>query len=202
MPQPDHACHFGRIVQPKLQELAGVSEEETHLLGFWDQHYSSQFPIMSLKVANGHSKLSDDFSLDRELVPPDALLMIVFPVVERGRTQIATMPNDLGQDKKGAKNFLNFLEALRTIVLQDAACMIVNGHESPLFRIHPVFRHRLFLDYVESMRQHLVAIRMTPQPVHTRIEATHPGVGMELACQGRQQYQTLTLVNRMHAAVP
>jgi hypothetical protein len=80
--------------------------------------------------------------------------------------------------------------------------MIVNGHESPLFRIHPVFRHRLFLDYVESMRQHLVAIRMTPQPVHTRINAAHPGVGMELARQGRQQYQTLTLVNRMHAAVP
>jgi hypothetical protein len=65
--------------------------------------------------------------------------MMVFPVVEKFRMQIATMLNDLGQDKKGAINFLHFLEALHSIELQDAACMMVNGHDFPLFCLHPVF---------------------------------------------------------------
>jgi hypothetical protein len=69
-----HTC-LDRIM---LVQIAGTCRgfrrsDLPPVLGFWDQdtyhkHYSSQFPITSLKVANGHSKLLDYISLDSALV--------------------------------------------------------------------------------------------------------------------------------------
>jgi hypothetical protein len=124
---------------------------------------------------------------------------MLLPFVERGKRDLARMPNGLGSEKKAAHNMLDTVNYLRTVILQDAACMIVMGREHVLFRKHPVFRSALFQQYVENMRIHLEARQTAAQPVHTRINEIHPGIGTELHDLRRQSHSNTAMIGQTQA---
>jgi hypothetical protein len=83
------------------------------------------------------------------VVPPVEIQQRVFPFVEKAKIKMTTLisngfyrPTDMG--------FINMLEHLRVVIIQDAAEMLIAGRTHYLF-LHEVFSCQLFKEFVKVM---------------------------------------------------
>jgi N12 class adenine-specific DNA methylase len=83
------------------------------------------------------------------VVPPVELQQLVFPFVEKSKIKMTTLIAN-GVYRPTAMGFINMLEHLRVVILQDAAEMLIAGRTHYLF-LHEVFSCQLFKDFVKVM---------------------------------------------------
>ena len=195
-------CHLGRHVGPVYLEMEELEPPFTKLLGNWgrgvqDQSYSAQLPLPALRLASGGSRNRGTHYLVRGSVVPseDLRRQIWHDLVEPQREKLAALPN--GRTKVTALAFLEFLDNARTVILQDAAWMMLQDRRHVLFEAHPVFRSAQFADFQEQMRRAKENAE-TSDPVHVDIERVLPTVGVKLSNlhNGVQQAKTEVL-NRL-----
>jgi hypothetical protein len=83
------------------------------------------------------------------VVPPLELQKLVFPFVEKAKIKMAILIAN-GVYRHTYMGFINMLEHLRVVILQDAAEMLIAGRTHYLF-LHEVFSCQLFKDSVKVM---------------------------------------------------
>ena len=156
-----HFEHLGRIFGHMNLQFLEIDEKFIQKLGNWnvdvrDQCYSNNLPLPAMRGAAGYTQNNGRYSNPRATVdPPEELERMIFPFaeaqLEKVQAEVERNGARLGGNYLGAaRNFLNMLLRLRTIVLQDAAALQVehpercNGHM--LFLAFPeIFRSQLFI---------------------------------------------------------
>lgn len=179
-----HAVHFGRNVGSIPLDLAEVDPQLIRQLGNWirdvfDKAYSADLPLPAMRVAAGFLRHASSHVNPRTLLKPrERLRKKVFPFIERARAALSQLP-DGGAQKETARRFLGFLDGLRDVILQDAACMMLEGRTHILFECHPVFQSEDFVSFKEQMEGHLSAATTNPhtRPMDDRIDEILPTVG-------------------------
>jgi hypothetical protein len=169
--------------------------------GNWDRdnqeaRYSAKVPLMALRVMAGFEK-TDSYYLPRGRAhPSDELCSLIWPWLD-GCLQAV---EDSEGEHPTALHFLHFLVLLRSVILQDAAAMIVflrrdeeEGGERrlqhALFDL-PVFCSPLFVSFVDEMATLLVEEEGN-DPNEMLIERALPGVN-------RRFDHVINLLQEMH----
>ena len=189
-----HAVHLGRIMGCFLSEIAEDSSEDLRWLGNWDpkvqeKAYSTKIPFTILRSKAGHEHANGlCFNPRTSLVPPTRLRNEVFPWLKQTRTQFEADPRSI--EKGTAHAFLQLLDHLSDVVIQDAAAFFVlSPHRlnHAMFQL-PVFRNSEygFFDYCTLMRLHLSDGRA---PWDSSLEHVLPGVHSRL--EGIQSNMTV-----------
>jgi hypothetical protein len=163
-----HRVHFGRTVGPLLAEMAECDPRWTSQLGLWAQNqqeeaYSAHLPLPAMRAVSGHRKEMGSAFVARQTKPKMAteerLRRLIFPWLddERGRLEVWSADSDNKGGKYTAKMFRDFLDNMRTVLLQDVVVMMNEEgciHHS-IFR-EAVFQSEDFALFREEMKAHLV----------------------------------------------
>jgi hypothetical protein len=169
-----HFVHFGRAVGAVHAELSELPSSDIKILGNWnpdvqEDRYSSKVPVPSLRLMAGHELKKGMFYLPRgSLSPPTELLIRIFPFIEESRESF----NHLSRPT--ASVFLDLLERLREVVIQDAAMLISMGRKHAVLHL-PVFQSQMFYEYRMKMERHLEE-SISSDPAETSMESAMPGV--------------------------
>jgi hypothetical protein len=133
--------HAARGSGARMAELAGASEDQIRRLGRWNNQsmencYLTSLPREAIRTLAGFPPSQGSFFLHRSAIdPPLALKQMIFPAVEQTLQHIKTGEY---QQSLAAKGFLELLDRLRTVILQDSVLM---KHEHPG---HPLWNHGIF----------------------------------------------------------
>ena len=188
----NHIVHLGRVLGSAELELLENEREGTLDMGNWsaDVHkrsYSIKMPIKSLRKAGGFVLADGMHHNTRTTVEPDdeALLIGVFPFVRRCLEAVREAKREAEASK--AQNYLNtalafleMLDHLALVFLQDAAAMLVlhpERKEMAMYKHIGVLKSNMFALYVEKMRFALVS-KDVPTDYH--LEVALPGVQQHL----------------------
>jgi hypothetical protein len=172
---PKHFIHIGRSTGTIQGEICELTAEELRGLGNWNpdtyqRFYSSKLPLSALRGMAGHPKGKGLFFLARALIePPDSLKSQVFPFVTEDL--IDSMSS---QNKSTSLMFLKMLVRLRSIILQDVACMVLQGLNHAIFS-NEIFRSADFLHFCVQMRSALDGAK-SKDPQNKSIDSVLPGV--------------------------
>jgi hypothetical protein len=135
--------HAGRSSGAKTAELRGVSEAQIRRAGRWNPDqmvgcYLDALPRKFMRSIAGHPVQMGCFNLPRALPPPQALVRMIWPELNRWADGAAgaVKPKDLA-----GTGTVNLLTYLREVVLQDSAFLIDRYPTSPVWN-HPVFQIR------------------------------------------------------------
>lgn len=131
--------HAGRSSGAKTAELRGVSEAQIRRAGRWNPDqmvgcYLDALPRKFMRSIAGHPAQMGCFNLPRAVLPPPALLSMIWPELDQW-VDGAQKPKDLA-----GTGTVNLLAYLREVILQDSAFLIDRYPGSPVWS-HPVFRH-------------------------------------------------------------
>ena len=143
--------HFGRRNGPLELELEEIPPDEINQLGQWDPNmqqraYSAKIPTKTLRVMAGFEARDGYFVPRCNVEPCEELKRKIFPFIEEELQNISDCYDQGRGENPTAIATLNFWKDLRTIILQDAAAMIVgdgNRIRHHLFEL-PVFQTDLF----------------------------------------------------------
>lgn len=153
----NHIVHIGRILGASELALAEVPEDDIRIIGNWqpsvrDKSYSIKLPIKAMRNMAGFENGS--FLCPRsELEPPKVLKDMIFPFASTELAKVEAAVRAAPRRSPGnlyatALNFLGMLVKMKTIILQDAAAMLVEYPERathPLLGIPAVFQHPRFM---------------------------------------------------------
>jgi hypothetical protein len=188
-------------------DIAGVHEGQIRRAGRWNNGdqmtgcYLTSLPLEFMRaVADFDPEWSGSYFIARSTAkPPSRLLARVFPGLdywkERHDAPESSPLAATVQQDKAAGAFLELLDWLREVVLQDAVFL------KPLFPDHPVFRDPLFRD--PEFEQYASRLRDICSQVHedshqTAIEKTIPSVAEKLRSISTQQVAQNALNQRQH----
>lgn len=152
----NHLIHIGRTLGSVDLQIEEVDDEDVRQLGNWqttvrDLAYSTKLPLKALRRAAAHEHCDGAFFCPRGKPKPDEELQRkIFPFVENAIESVnrAQQENEeqSANNLSTAAGFLECLKRLRTIILQDAAAIMILHPERehhPLFSMD-VFRGELF----------------------------------------------------------
>ncbi|KAK4117934.1 hypothetical protein N657DRAFT_541048, partial [Parathielavia appendiculata] len=190
------ASQAPRVASAQNADIAGVHEGQIRRAGRWNNGdqmtgcYLTSLPFEFMRaVADFDPEWSGSYFIARSTAkPPSRLLARVFPGLDYWRERhdapegspiAATVQQD-----KAAGAFLELLDWLREVILQDAVFL------KPLFPNHPIFRDPLFQD--PEFEQYAARVREICSQVHedshqTAIEKTIPSVAEKLRTISTQQ---------------
>ena len=173
-------------------------------LGNWslnvqESRYSTKMPLCIIQSkARLHHKINWNPRL--ELAPPESLRKSVFPWLDKA---IADLNNhESADDRFTATKFLELLDDLRTITIQDAAALahLFPSRTNHTFFKLPIFCKPEFLTYKEAMGRHL---QQSKPPWDSSLEQLLPGLNTRFAgLQSGLSAQTTLLEQMVHASVP
>ena len=153
-------------------ELQGVPEAQIRRIGRWtddsmSKAYLSNFPLIALRVAAGF-KTTDPYSIPRTLVTPEAsLLATIFPFAD----DILSREKAKARPDFSTLYFAELLVWLRTVIVQDAAALLVINPNFPL-PTHSVFSSPAFAQFVSRMRECLAKSQQAePDPMEIIVPA-------------------------------
>jgi hypothetical protein len=197
----NHIVHIGRVLGSADLELLENEKSGTLDMGNWaaDVHknsYSIKMPIKSLRKAAGFVLADGMHHNVRTTVEPETedgdLLDSVFPFVKRCLAAVLEAKNDGTEQSKSQSHlntavcFLELLQHLALVFLQDAAAMVVlhpERGENAMYKHIPVLKCEQFGRFKEKMR---VALAGDECPTDYKLEAVLPGVHQRLqAIDGR-----------------
>lgn len=170
--------HFGRFNGPALLEIKEIDPQLIRQLGNWtsdvyDKVYSQKMPFQALRTAAGFDK--------HQGVHLNARASFTTPyendVFSQFFPHIETHLSGLNNRRSTASHHLELLSNFRRVVAQDAAALIAEGREHPLFHRHPGFSTPLFQQYVEDMKVHLEQMQHTQSTLQEKINSVLPQVG-------------------------
>jgi hypothetical protein len=178
--------HTMRGAAARIADAQGVPEDQLRRAGHWERGsmstaYLSQLPREFMRVIAGFSRLPGNYHLRRAAVqPPKSLKRLIWPWVDSwlARYDACIMSGlsfaDGGLDDcdLAGKSFLELLDWLRDILLQDAAVL---QHQFPLFPLwsHPVFCHPDWRRFADNV---LVAHNTAEEPMDMRIRKVLPDI--------------------------
>jgi hypothetical protein len=177
--------HTMRGAAARMADSQGVTEDQLRRAGHWERGssmltaYLSGLPREFMRVIAGFSGTIGHYHLRRAGVkPPKALKGQLWPWVdswlERYKACIVSGCSfaDGGLDScdLAGKTFLELLDWLRDILLQDAAVL---QHRFPLFPLwrHPIFSHPAWRSFADDV---LVAHNTAEEPMNMRIRNVLP----------------------------
>ena len=105
--------------------------------------------MKALRVMAGHGDGKGCYHIKRNITVPQILRFMIFPWIELCKEQVC------GTSFVTAGAFLNKMDNLRDVIIQDAACMILRGRVDHIVFKLKVFRSKEFLDFVKVMDEHL-----------------------------------------------
>jgi hypothetical protein len=197
----NHIVHIGRVLGSADLELLENEKSGTLDMGNWasDVHknsYSIKMPIKSLRKAAGFVLADGMHHNIRTTVEPDTedgdLLDLVFPFVKRCLEAVLEAKNDGTEQSRSQSHlntavcFLELLQHLALVFLQDAAAMVVLHPErgdNAMYKHIPVLKGEQFGRFKEKMR---LALAGDECPTDYKLEAVLPGVHQRLqAMDGR-----------------
>jgi hypothetical protein len=162
----NHWLHFGRIMGPLALQLEELDDLITKALGNWDpcvfdSRYSSKIPMKGLRVAAGFPQEQGHYVIPRSSCePPEELKKLIFPCLEQKEEEIKGAESMDNKYRWTAWAFVQLLKELRTIVLQDAAELLLKGRTHAIFEL-PVFQTTAFLAFKEEMKSALASAPST-----------------------------------------
>lgn len=124
-----------------------------YFLGNWDpstqeKRYSTKMPLRAMRVLAGFG-VADMHWLKRDVDVPDCLKKQIFPWIEEEVEKLKRYHDQPDTTHRyTACCFLDYLKALRTVILQDAAAMMILHPERAMHRVfdcHKVFKSPEFL---------------------------------------------------------
>ena len=177
-----YKCHFGRHEGPVPLEVAEVPSKRTKELRNWGMDifnsvFSSKAPLMANRAAAGFAReQGTHFNPRTTCIPSATLQRMIHPTLEAHEEKLDA--NFGFHEKLTARGFLKVLRNSRSVILQDVACLMLEGRTHVLFGL-PVFLSPEFLAFKEEMRLHLEACAVT-HPVDIDLERVLPTVGSKL----------------------
>ncbi|KAE8183984.1 hypothetical protein CF335_g8157, partial [Tilletia laevis] len=123
----------------------GCSEDSIRKHGRWTaggdqliERYLTGVALQPVRALAGFSAGGGDYWLPRTLVePPLALQQQLWPEIEEAETTIKERHRTGGETDQAALNFLALLKWLRTVMLQDAACLRHQYEGLPIWSMPP-----------------------------------------------------------------
>jgi hypothetical protein len=192
----NHIVHLGRVLGSADLELLENEKDGTLDMGNWsaDVHkrsYSIKMPIKSLRRSAGFVLADGMHHNTRTTVLPapddDDLLDLPFPFVKRCMTAVLAAKEEATDGVQSYLNtavcFLELLQQLALVFLQDAAAMLILHPErgdNAMFKHIPVLKTEKFKRFVAKMK---VALENSECPTDYKLEAALPGV--------QQRFQSL-----------
>ena len=174
-----HFLHFGRVTAPAQCDLEEVNGSDTRALGNWKSDvfgncYSTQLPLPAMRVMAGHDKRQGFHVNPRTTYFGDEthqeLFKKIFPWIDNAIDMID--PNK----HKTATQFLSLMSSLRSVIIQDAAIMLLEGREHYIFDHNPeIFKSSLFIDFQQKLIGHINRHKRDER-FNTTIDNVLPGV--------------------------
>lgn len=140
--------HFGRKFGSIIPQLDGVVQTEICSLGNWatvggvvfERHYSAKVPFSAMRSCAGCGKDIGRYYLPRStIVPSLSLQKMVWPSVENARERLLQLEDHAKY--LTAHRFMNAMDQLRIVVLQDAAYFLT---QCPDRADHALFEDDMF----------------------------------------------------------
>jgi hypothetical protein len=174
-----HFAHIGRVLGHHAGEENEDNQEDLRILGNWDpstqdKYYSKQMPMKIIKSRGGFVKADHyHFNPRTAVIPSIELQRMIFPWIEEAKEKL--LENDPQCQRRTAIAFLDLMEKLRIVILQDTAVLIEDDRRSrhKLFWEVEVFSSSLFKDFRDEMRS---ALSQVTDPTNTALSTVLPGV--------------------------
>lgn len=166
-----HFVHFGRSVGAVKAELEEMDALMIKNLGNWnpdtqEDRYSAKLPLQAMRIMAGHDRRKGFYYLPRAGVePPAELRRQIFPFVDVELSRSLAVPPT-------AKAFLQLLDRLRTVILQDAAAMILADMDHMIFQL-PFFKSDLFNQFTLEFKGY---VTNSVSPSIANVDAVLPGL--------------------------
>ena len=134
--------HLGRHVGARTLELLEEESEEIRRMGQWnpsmqDNHYSAKLPMSPIqKLAGYNSQVKMYFNTRTTIIPSQELLSMT-PIGHWSYDAFAAVM-ELETEHPTALSFLQFMNELNVVFLQDAAVLQLTGRDHPIFSELPV----------------------------------------------------------------
>ena len=184
-----HYVHLGRVAGSILSEINEDGNEDLRILGNWDpkiqeKSYSNKLPMRILRRKAGLCQANEmNYNPRVAFEVPQELLDQVFPWVPEAKKpfEVDAPPADkvTAQNRLTAGAFLAMMEQLRSVVIQDAAAMIIESPDRAshgLFQL-PLFRSEAFTKYTSEMKEYLDSC---DAPWDASLEHVLPGLNLKL----------------------
>jgi hypothetical protein len=151
-----HTTHLGRVLGPKVLEMLEFDQDEIRVLGNWDPKiqestYSTKVPMKVLRGMAGFDEAGGMHYNPRTAVDVDNELRdAVFPWVRNSIIDLDKYESEMGVLKPTARQFLNHMNLMQTVLIQDVAAMMLLHPDRctddyPLFKNCSVWKTDLFL---------------------------------------------------------
>jgi Centromere DNA-binding protein complex CBF3 subunit, domain 2 len=143
----NHVAHIGRVLGPIQAEYHEMQQADINALGNWnptmqESRYSSKLPINIIRTMAGHTDNSKIHWNPRTAIEPcEELQLMIFPWLEDAYFDLKIFEVENEKHLVTANAFFDLHIALRMIILQDAAAMIIEDESRSR---HSIFEHHVF----------------------------------------------------------
>ncbi|KAF7330285.1 hypothetical protein MVEN_02466400 [Mycena venus] len=195
--------HAGRGYTAKSARENGASSTEVKALGCWSDTgsfrpcYDRALPVEALLASAGFDgKRPESHFLARgELEPPEDVLKALFPFVEPELEKFAKRKLENRQSEDFAlKQFLELLDWLRTVLIQDAAVLYDEHRDAPMFQFSPfdspsfrTFAHKATATIKKAEENAALQLKNLPQ----NYANTFSGIVTHLTMQQQLQHDKI-----------
>ncbi|KAJ5110851.1 short-chain dehydrogenase [Penicillium argentinense] len=181
----DKKTHAGRAQGSKQAELEGVEENKIRRAGQWNQDaltncYLTHLPRKFLRsMAGFQPDAIGNYYLPRaKIQPPDSLVRALWPWIDQWLAWFqsndptneppsgATSQEQEDRDDMAAQGFLQLLNQLRIILLQDSVLLQAQFPRHSMWD-DPIFAREDYTAFAEQIRQSLLCTE-TPQEIQLR----------------------------------
>ncbi|ETO67568.1 hypothetical protein F444_15520 [Phytophthora nicotianae P1976] len=161
--------HVGRGSGSRMADLGGASESQIRRLGRWnnqsmEKYYLTSLPREAMRTLAGFDSSRGSYFVARASAePPQCLLRQIFPQLEMWQQALA---DGNAEQSIAAGGFLDLLQYLRTVILQDAIFL------QDLNPSHPLWRHHIFQshEFAQYKNQASAAISAMEDPADQRLQ--------------------------------
>ena len=187
--QTSKASHAPRIASSQNADLAGVPEASIRRAGRWNHGdqmtgcYLTSLPRQFMRsTADFDPEWAGSYYVPRSSAsPPASLLMAVWPELDHWQQKYSS---GALEQNKAAGAFLELLQWLRAVLLQDAPFLMDDFPDHPLFQ-QPVFQRIDFTVFAACVRD---ACRQSRVDTHSEIiQKAIPAVAEKLRAVATQQ---------------
>ncbi|RLN78429.1 hypothetical protein BBJ28_00026159 [Nothophytophthora sp. Chile5] len=170
--QSSKVTHITRGSAARHAEAAGVSEDQIRRTGHWNEdvlqrYYLSKLARETIRVLAGFAKEIGGYWIPRAaILPSESLQQAIFPEVDSLLLEVRSRDTP----DRAAIAFLELLQFLRVVVLQDAA-MLIDRFPGSSAWIHPIFASPEFLDFKVHV---MTSEEVTLDPTETKLREVLP----------------------------
>ncbi len=173
--------HVPRKTAARLLNQKECSDEQVDMAGRWKHDkkngsYLLNLPMEAMKLLAGGSKARGSYMVHRKAhTPPLELVQQVFPEIwQINRNEL----------DKTALNFINLLEYLSVVLIQDVGCwMHIDESRGHKIFTHPLFACELFKKYSSDVFAYHSRMMALPSNDHTSISDISPDICQHLSTQ-------------------